>query len=474
MRVEYSPGVIVLSFGIANMGAYAAITACEQYRLCRTGMVKSRYLSPSAYLFVMAVCLGGVGIWCMHFVGMSAVTMFDDSGETVPVHYDLGLTLLSLVLVIMFATIGFYISCHDIIFMKTKREILEMFVDNAHGKSMKSVQKFGIRDILPLILTKSTQHLLLGGAFTGSGVVVMHYVGMAAMKFPGRIVWNVGAIAGSVVIAFAASTAAFWILFRLLSIYSNKENLRLACSFTMGVAVCGMHYAGMAAATFVMDPSVGVNTANAFTSHDAFFAGIVVAALVSSLATVMVLADLRYSVLRLSNELYIADALVKGLPAPPCSSSAVAIHRYIHHRRSTQFSLGILNDTAQLEATDDTNSVTSKDEPEIQSLSMQYIPGWVHHWMATYTWRGDPKVYTEEHVESSYSYLEQGRAGQSTVIAKPAGTPVAPLPSVASLQTSTSDEAAAATKTTLTNTTADSGAEQPVVQNGHRLVCAAR
>ncbi len=72
----------------------------------------------------------------------------------------------------------------------------------------------------------------------------MHYLGMWAMSFEGHIVWDEGVIASSIVIALVASTAAFWILFRLLSLYPHMEILRIASSLVMALAVCGMHYTG--------------------------------------------------------------------------------------------------------------------------------------------------------------------------------------------------------------------------------------
>ena len=57
-------------------------------------------------------------------------------------------------------------------------------------------------------------------------------------------------------VAFATSFAAYWTQFRLLLIYPDKENLRIASAFTIAIAVCGMHYTGMTAADFVFDPSV--------------------------------------------------------------------------------------------------------------------------------------------------------------------------------------------------------------------------
>jgi hypothetical protein len=102
----------------------------------------------------------------------------------------------------------------------------------------------------------------------------MHYIGMASMMFDGEIRWNAGIVALSVVIAMVASTAAFWILFRLLSIFPEMEWLRMASAFIMAVAVNGMHYTGMVAAEFVETAS---SSKEQGASYDGLSIGIVVA-----------------------------------------------------------------------------------------------------------------------------------------------------------------------------------------------------
>ena len=67
---------------------------------------------------------------------------------------------------------------------------------------------------------------------------------MLAIDFSGTIRYNYGIVAASVLIALIACTAAFWILYRLLSLYPNKEILRIASAITMTIAICGMHYTG--------------------------------------------------------------------------------------------------------------------------------------------------------------------------------------------------------------------------------------
>jgi PAS domain S-box-containing protein len=85
----------------------------------------------------------------------------------------------------------------------------------------------------------------LSGAFMGSGIVAMHYVAMAAMRMPAHLSYDPALVALSVVIAVAASVVALWLAFR-----SDGIAQRIAGAIAMGGAISGMHYTGMAAATF--------------------------------------------------------------------------------------------------------------------------------------------------------------------------------------------------------------------------------
>jgi diguanylate cyclase (GGDEF)-like protein len=93
---------------------------------------------------------------------------------------------------------------------------------------------------------------LAGGALIlGSGVVAMHYTGMAALMFSPGIVWNWRWIAVSVIIALAASGAALWLAFNLREGQTGRVTLlRIGASVVMGAAIAGMHYTGMMAAEF--------------------------------------------------------------------------------------------------------------------------------------------------------------------------------------------------------------------------------
>ncbi|WP_237067344.1 MHYT domain-containing protein [Microbulbifer guangxiensis] len=75
----------------------------------------------------------------------------------------------------------------------------------------------------------------------------MHYGGMAAMLMPAEIRYDLNIIIISVVIAVVAAGAALWMAFQMRGRWQ-----KFGSALIMGVAVCGMHYTGMAAATYKM------------------------------------------------------------------------------------------------------------------------------------------------------------------------------------------------------------------------------
>ena len=107
-----------------------------------------------------------------------------------------------------------------------------------------------VRTVLLSNMLHGLERLIVAGVTAAGGVCIMHYLGMQAMVFDGVIEWNGGIVAASVIIAIVAATAAFWILFRLLSFFPRLEVLRLVCSVVASLAANGMHYTGQAAATF--------------------------------------------------------------------------------------------------------------------------------------------------------------------------------------------------------------------------------
>jgi PAS domain S-box-containing protein len=91
----------------------------------------------------------------------------------------------------------------------------------------------------------------LSGIIVGIGIVSMHYTGMAAMRMPADIRYDATLVMLSVLIAIGASIVALWLAFRTTIIWQ-----RFLAAIIMGSAISGMHYTGMAAATFIADPGM--------------------------------------------------------------------------------------------------------------------------------------------------------------------------------------------------------------------------
>lgn len=194
VSTQFDLGLVALSFLFAVIGSFVALTAA--------GRVKARDGRISlSNLVTVGVALGGIGVWSMHFIGMLALRM--DVGSS----YAMTETFLSLAVVVVAASLAVRYAAHN---------------------------------------PESLPRLALAGTGLGLSVVVMHYMGMFGLKIYGFISWDLALVVLSVVIAIVASTVALWLAFNTPTV-----SRRVLASVAMGLAVCAMHYTGMAAAEFV-------------------------------------------------------------------------------------------------------------------------------------------------------------------------------------------------------------------------------
>jgi NO-binding membrane sensor protein with MHYT domain len=191
---SYQPAYVVISFLISIIGSFVALTAATRIRKADGSLSLINTVTAG-------VALGGIGVWAMHFIGMLALDM--DLASS----YSLLETATSLAAAILATSLALG------------------FVAQAPER---------------------VARLLGAGLLLGLGVVFMHYLGMYGMKFGGYIEWDIGLVGLSMVIAVVAATAALWLAFNTPSLAG-----RTLAALVMGVAVCAMHYTGMAAAEFV-------------------------------------------------------------------------------------------------------------------------------------------------------------------------------------------------------------------------------
>src|SRR6202166_4114407 len=84
-----------------------------------------------------------------------------------------------------------------------------------------------------------------------AGIAGMHYMGMAAMRLPAMARFSLPLVAISVLFAILFSLVALLMAFDLREETKWTVPRRLGSATVMGLAVSGMHYTGMAAASFI-------------------------------------------------------------------------------------------------------------------------------------------------------------------------------------------------------------------------------
>ena len=103
------------------------------------------------------------------------------------------------------------------------------------------------------ILPRFRRKAELGGAIFGLTVCLMHYTGMSAYLIPGGIVWNYGFVALSLVLGVGFGALAYHRV-----VYPVTRFCWLGGTVAMVLAICSMHFTGMAAVSFALDPQVVV------------------------------------------------------------------------------------------------------------------------------------------------------------------------------------------------------------------------
>lgn len=197
LRGYYEIPLVLVSILVAIFASYTALSLAGRVR-------NSHGLSARLWISGGALAMG-TGIWAMHFVGMLAFRL------PIPVGYDIPITLLSLLLPI-----------------------------TVSGMALWQVRLPNLRRV----------DLATSSVLMGVGINAMHYTGMAAMKMEPGIVYDPALFAASVAIAIVASAGALWIAFRLRENMPHVWALQIGAAAVMGFAISGMHYTGMAAASF--------------------------------------------------------------------------------------------------------------------------------------------------------------------------------------------------------------------------------
>src|ERR1700722_18825725 len=146
----------------------------------------------------------GCGIWATHFIAMLAYE------PGVPVAYDIAMTVLSLLLAGIITGAGFSMAAGY----------------------------------------PSLRRSALAGAIIGGGVASMHYSGMWALEFPGRVTWAPGLVMASILFGVVLAGGAM----ALATCYKGRYRAFLA-ALLLALAIVSHHFIAMGAVEVIPDPT---------------------------------------------------------------------------------------------------------------------------------------------------------------------------------------------------------------------------
>ena len=195
--------LVALSASICALGCFTTVMLLARAQWTDQGS-SFRWQLPAALIF-------GCSVWSLHFVAMLAF----QSG--MPIAFDVDLTALS------------------------------AFIAAAGALPAFLLQRSNVSSAL---------RATVGGISLGMGVVGMHYVGVAAMRFSGFKLFD-----STYVIASIAVSITFAILALARAEHLASIRRRIEVAVWLSIGICGLHFTGMTATTLapgLAEPSDGV------------------------------------------------------------------------------------------------------------------------------------------------------------------------------------------------------------------------
>jgi NO-binding membrane sensor protein with MHYT domain len=186
---DFAYGLVTpgLSYVVASLGCLLGLRAVTRARACQGA-------SRSRWLLLAGLVMGSIGIWAMGFAGLLG---FAVASETT--RYSVPVTIASLLVAVLTVTAGL---------------LIVGFSGEESG---------------PLVVA-------------GLGLALTQYLGLAAMRMPGRLGYDPVLFILAIAIAIVAATSILWAAVRLRRVWAT-----VAVSLLLGIAVSAVHYTAIAA-----------------------------------------------------------------------------------------------------------------------------------------------------------------------------------------------------------------------------------
>ncbi|CAK7216033.1 hypothetical protein SBRCBS47491_002693 [Sporothrix bragantina] len=209
---SFNGGFVTLSYVVSLIGAWSTLELINR-RTAIKGIFNHLLLVSSA------ITMGGIAIWCMHYIGNRAIDIADGQPE-LQIAYSSGFTALSFFVPILV--------------------LLAAFVATGTNNSVK------------------WWRVAVGGFMAGTAICGMHYIGNASISNY-ACEYKVANVVGSAIISVAASIVALALFFIFRSSWTASWWKRSICAVVLAGAVSGMHWCASTGTKYRM---LKLNTGN--------------------------------------------------------------------------------------------------------------------------------------------------------------------------------------------------------------------
>ena len=149
------------------------------------------------------------------------------TGHHYHVHIHIGLCLLAWAVAVVGVCLGLDMASKDKFFGTSQTERVAIFASDVKKLTLKQLKVGGKALIYIKLLAGDPVHILSGGFFMGSGIVVMQYLYILATDIHCTRRWNWDWVVLTAVLSYVLATLLIWVLFRLLTWKPKLEVLRI-------------------------------------------------------------------------------------------------------------------------------------------------------------------------------------------------------------------------------------------------------
>jgi diguanylate cyclase len=200
LTTEHDLRLVVVAGLVCFGGCFTSFRLYSRMREAVGGPVRAAWM-------LLTGLVAGCSVWATHFIAMLSYEIGLRAG------FLPGGTLLSLLIAILFMGAAFSIAA----------------------------------------VTPARQGRVMTGVLAGLGVGAMHYTGMSAYVTEGRLSWDLGLVAGSMMLGLPLGAAAMW-----LAEAARTSKRQVVAGLILTLAICSVHFVGMGAITIIPDPTVDV------------------------------------------------------------------------------------------------------------------------------------------------------------------------------------------------------------------------